>query len=70
MLFHCLCHSHCLPSGVIKETGMNMEEQCTVYKAVVSENRTLISAETPIVYVDDQQQVHTSTLTLYVKIAK
>ena len=35
-----------------------MEEQCTVYKAVVSENRTLISAETPIVYVDDQQQSH------------
>jgi len=51
--------SQCLPSDVIKATGMNAEEQRTVYKAVVSENRTLISAETPIVYVDDQQQVHT-----------
>ena len=62
--------SQCLPPDIIKATGMNAEENCTMYKAVVSENKTLINTETPIVYDHDQQQVYIVILILYVKSAK
>lgn len=47
----------CLSSDVLDMSGLNGNEMCEVFKAVVSENLTLVSQETPIVYVDDLHQV-------------
>ena len=49
--------SECLPHDIIEGTGIAMGEICTLYKAVVSKNQTLINSETPIVYTDSQNQV-------------
>jgi hypothetical protein len=51
--------NQCLSLEEIEAAGIdNTEESCIVFKAVVSENHTLISSDTPIVYVDSQHQVH------------
>ena len=43
----------CLSQTLIQELGLGGEELCTIHKAVVSENLTLINSGTPVVYVDN-----------------
>lgn len=47
----------CLSQMIIEEIGLDGEELCTIHKAVVSENSTLINSGTPVVYLDNSLHV-------------
>ncbi len=49
--------NQCLPAAIIEKTGHTGEDLCIEFHAVVSENLTLVNSETPVVYVDNVQQV-------------
>ena len=40
----------CLSQTLIEEIGLDGKEMCTIHKAVVSENSTLINSGTPELY--------------------
>ena len=52
--------NECLEQTTIQAANLlnYTETTCTPFKAVVSETQTLVNEDTPIIYVDNENQVH------------